>query len=57
MSNTNDQFIAELKEVLTSQKYSPVVVGNYCTYARWFLDYLTQREIPITGVIAWLDAL
>lgn len=50
MSNTNDQLITELRAVLTSQRYSPVVAGNYCAYARGFLDYLAQRSIPITEV-------
>jgi site-specific recombinase XerD len=50
MSNTDLGLIAELRNVLTSQKYSPVVIGNYCAYARWFLEYLARREIPITDV-------
>ena len=50
MSNTDRELIAELEAVLTSQRYSPVVVGNYCAYARGFLDYLAQRSIPITEV-------
>jgi integrase len=50
MSNTNDQLITELRAVLASQRYSPVVAGNYCAYARGFLDYLAQRSIPITEV-------
>jgi hypothetical protein len=28
MSNTNDQLIAELRDVLTGQKYSPVCTEN-----------------------------
>lgn len=50
MSNTNDQFIAELKKVLTNQTYSPVVIENYCTYAGWFLEYLARRDISIAEV-------
>lgn len=50
MSNTNDQLIAELRDVLTSQRYSPVVVGNYCAYVRGFLDYLARRSVPIKDV-------
>ena len=42
--------IAKLAEVLTHQKYSPVVVGNYCCYARAFLEYLAQRDMPVTTV-------
>lgn len=50
MRNADRELIAELKVVLTSQKYSPVVIGNYCAYARGFLDYLARRSIPITDV-------
>ena len=41
---------ALLADGLTKQRYSPVVVRNYCAYARDFLAYLAQREIPITTV-------
>jgi site-specific recombinase XerD len=50
MSNTDHQLIAELKSVLTSQRYSPAVIGNYCAYARGFLDYLARQSILITDV-------
>lgn len=50
MSNTNHQLIAELRVVLTRQRYSPVVAGNYCAYAREFVDYLARRGIGITDV-------
>ena len=50
MSNTDLELIAELRSVLTRQKYSPVVIGNYCAYARWFLEYLARRSVPITEV-------
>jgi hypothetical protein len=30
MSNTDYELIAELRVVLTRQRYSPVVAGNYC---------------------------
>lgn len=50
MSNTDRELIAELKIVLTSQRYSRVVVGNYCAYAREFLDYLARRNIPVADV-------
>jgi integrase/recombinase XerD len=51
MSNTDRELIAELRVTLTRQRYSPVVAGNYCTYAREFLDYLARRGIEITDVI------
>lgn len=50
MSSTNDQLISELRIVLTSQRYSPVVVGNYCAYARGFLDYLALRNAAVANV-------
>jgi integrase/recombinase XerD len=52
MSNTDCELITELKVVLTRQQYSPVVVGNYCAYARGFLDHLALRNIPISDVSA-----
>ena len=30
MSKSDHELITELKTVLISQQYSPVVVGNYC---------------------------
>jgi len=50
MSNTDCELIAELKAVLTSQQYSPAVVGNYCAYSRGFLNHLERRDIPILEV-------
>ena len=50
MPNTDRDLIAELAEGLTRQSYSPVVVRNYCAYARDFLSHLAQHEIPITTV-------
>ncbi|MFA5952203.1 MAG: site-specific integrase [Hyphomicrobium sp.] len=50
MLNTERDLIAELAAELTRQSYSPVVVRNYCAYARDFLAYLAQHEIPVTAV-------
>ena len=50
MTDTNCELIAKLAEVLARQKYSPVVVGNYCCYARAFLGYLARRDMPVTTV-------
>lgn len=50
MSNTDRDLIAELNALLTSQQYSPVVVGNYCAYARQFLDYLARHNIQVADV-------
>jgi len=50
MPNADCELIAELKTVLTNQRYSPVVAGNYCAYARGFLDYLARLSIPVADV-------
>lgn len=50
MSSTNRNLIAELADGLTRQRYSPVVVRNYCAYARDFLTYLAQHDIPLAAV-------
>ncbi len=50
MSNTDRDLIAELAHGLAGQSYSPVVVRNYCAYARDFLNFLAQHEIPVTAV-------
>lgn len=50
MSSTNDQLISELRIVLGGQQYSPVVIGNYCAYAREFLDYLALRNAAVANV-------
>jgi site-specific recombinase XerD len=51
MSDTRHDLIATLASSLISQRYSPVVVRNYCSYASGFLDYLGQRGILIADVI------
>lgn len=50
MPSTGRELIAELKDVLTRQQYSPVVVRNYCAYGRGFLDYLARSPIAIADV-------
>jgi len=50
MSNADYEPIAKLAEVLIRQKYSPVVVGNYCCYAQAFLEYLAQPDVPAATV-------
>lgn len=52
MMNTDDELIARLAEVLRHQKYSAVVVTNYCCYGRGFLDYLARRNIDVAAVTA-----
>jgi len=56
MPKADCELIAELKVVLITQRYSPVVVGNYCAYARGFLDYLARLSIPMTEVTEALVA-
>lgn len=51
MPDIRHELIAALDSSLVSQRYSPVVVRNYCTYASGFLDYLGQRGIPVAEVI------
>ena len=51
MSDKHHELIATLKSSLIGQRYSPVVARNYCAYASGFLDYLEQRDIPVTDVI------
>lgn len=50
MLNSNYEPISKLRILLTEQRYSPVVIGNYCAYARGFLDYLAQHDLPIMDV-------
>ena len=50
MSSTDRDLIAKLAAELTRQSYSPVVVRNYCAYARDFLVHLARYEIPVTAV-------
>ena len=50
MSKSERELITELKAVLSSRRYSPVVIGNYCAYAQEFLDYLMQRGILVVDV-------
>jgi len=50
MSKSDWELIAELRAALISQQYSPVVVGNYCAYARGFLDHLARQNILVADV-------
>ena len=47
MTKPDRDVITELEAVLTSQEYSPVVVRNYCAYARGFLGH------PLAAAYAW----
>lgn len=50
MTKPDCEVITELEAILTSQRYSPVVIRNYCAYARGFVDHLAQRNIPVADV-------
>ncbi|MBN9604607.1 MAG: tyrosine-type recombinase/integrase [Afipia felis] len=53
MLKSYDELIAELSKSLTEQNYNPVVVANHRLYARAFLDYLVQRDVPVATVTPW----
>ncbi|MEE3504333.1 hypothetical protein [Acidiphilium acidophilum] len=46
---SNLELIAKLKNELTALEYTPVGIGNYCAYARQFLEYLASRQIAVGG--------
>ena len=50
MLKLHDELIAELAKSLTEQNYNPVVVTNHRLYARRFLDYLAERDMPVAMV-------
>lgn len=50
MSKSERELIVELEAVMNGRRYSPVVIRNYCNYAREFLDYLMHRGIPVGDV-------
>jgi integrase/recombinase XerD len=47
MPNDHSVLIAQLRELLTQQRYSVAVVHNYCRNADDFLQYLVQRNIAV----------
>jgi hypothetical protein len=47
MSHDHGVLIAQFRETLTQQRYSPVVVHNYCRNADHFLRYLAERGIDV----------
>lgn len=50
MKNADEDLIARLAEELAQQKYSPVAAGNYCSYARGFLEYLARQNLDVAAV-------
>jgi integrase/recombinase XerD len=50
MLKSHDELIADLSKSLTEQNYNPVVVANHRLYARAFLDYLAEHNMPVAIV-------
>lgn len=50
MPHDHSALITQLRESLTRQRYSRVVVHNYCRNARHFLHYLAERNIALEAV-------
>lgn len=49
-NDNNEERILRLKNNLTQQGYSPVVVQNYCSYAGHFLCHLDRRGMALESV-------
>jgi site-specific recombinase XerD len=50
MSDDERALASQFRESLTQQRYSPVVVHNYCRNAENFFSYLQERKIAIEAV-------
>jgi len=50
MQNNNEEYISILRADLAQQRYSPVLVQNYCSYAAHFLRHLDRRGIALESV-------
>jgi len=50
MPNEHRALVECLRETLTKQQYSPVVVHNYCRNADYFLRYLAKQQITLQAV-------
>jgi integrase/recombinase XerD len=50
MSHDHCVLVSQLRETLTEQRYSAMVVHNYCVNADIFLSYLEKRDIAIEAV-------
>lgn len=51
MLKSNDELIEELAKSLLEQNYNPVVVTNHRLYARRFLNYLAEHDMPVEQVM------
>ena len=47
MSHDHSALIGQLRELLTHQRFSPVVIRNYCRSAEYFLEYLSRLGVPV----------
>jgi hypothetical protein len=47
MPHERSVLIDQLRALLTQQRYSSVVVHNYCRGAQYFLEYLARRDIAV----------
>src|SRR5262249_1625607 len=47
MSHDHCALVSQLRELLTHQQYKPGTVYNRCLFAGHFLEYLSQRDIPV----------
>jgi integrase/recombinase XerD len=50
MQHESRALVSQLREVLTKQRYNPVVVDNYCRHADYFIVYLTAQGIALEAV-------
>lgn len=50
MLSPDEELIARLAQDLARQNYNPVAAGNYCIYARGFLQYLALRKLDVAAV-------
>jgi integrase/recombinase XerD len=50
MPHDHSALIDHFREHLTQQRYSRVVIHNYCHYADYFLCYLAERKIALEAV-------
>jgi hypothetical protein len=57
MSHDHDVLTARFRDTLTQQRYSPVVVDNYCRNADHFLRYLAEREIAVEAAVTGVAML
>src|ERR1700680_3344312 len=47
MSHDHTALVNQLRELLTHQRFNPVVVHNYCRSTEYFIEYLSQRGLSV----------